>query len=115
MSRWVMFTQALQDLLVVDEAMQRPQDEDIQRDVADLLQLKLPAQALQAWAGPARLLQLQQSLRLFVQAPCQRLQIGKVKQQGYIAHHLSAEQFLTLKAWIFFSMTSPMRWESPLM
>lgn len=53
-----MFAQALQDLLVVDEAMQRPQDEDIQRDVANLLQLKVPAEALQAGAGPARLLQL---------------------------------------------------------
>lgn len=60
-SRWVVFAQALQDLLVVDEAMQRPQDEDIQRDVADLLQLKVPAEVLQARARPARLLQLQQS------------------------------------------------------
>lgn len=56
MSGWVMFAQALQDLLVVDEAMQRPQDEDIQRDVADFLQLKVPAEALQAGARPARLL-----------------------------------------------------------
>lgn len=54
--RWVMFAQALQDLLVVDEAMQRPQDEDVQRDVADLLQLKVPDQAFQAGARPARLL-----------------------------------------------------------
>lgn len=51
-----MFAQALQDLLVVYEAVQRPQDEDIQGDVADLLQLKLPAEALQAGAQPARLL-----------------------------------------------------------
>lgn len=58
MSCWVVFAQALQDLLVVDEAMQRPQDEDIQRDVANLLQLKVPAEVLQAGARPARLLQL---------------------------------------------------------
>lgn len=45
-----MFAQALQDLLVVDEAVQRPQDEDVQGDVADLLQLKIPAETLE----PAR-------------------------------------------------------------
>lgn len=112
-----MFAQALQDLLVVNEAMQRPQDEDIQRDVADLLQLKVPAEALQAGARPARLLQLQQSFRLFVQAHCQRLQTKRVmvKQQYYNAHCLTGVQLLTLKASMFFSMTSPMRWESPLM
>lgn len=58
MSCWVVFAQALQDLLVVDESMQRPQDEDIQRDVANLLQLKVPAEVLQAGTRPARLLQL---------------------------------------------------------
>lgn len=47
MSRWVVFAQALQDLLVVDEAVQRPQNEDIQGDVADLLQLKVPEENLQ--------------------------------------------------------------------
>lgn len=45
-----MFAQALEDLLVVDEAVQRPQDEDVQGDVADFLQLKIPAETLQ----PAR-------------------------------------------------------------
>lgn len=50
MSRRVVFAQALQDLLVVDEAVQRTQDEDVQGDVADLLQLKIPAETLQ----PAR-------------------------------------------------------------
>lgn len=111
-----MFAQTLQNMFVVDEAMQRPQDEDIQRDVADLLQLKVPAQALQAGARSARLLQLQQSFRLFVQAHCQRLQTNsvKVKQKKSITDCLTGEQF-TLKAWMFFSMTSPMRWESPLM
>lgn len=44
---WVVFAQTLQDLLVVDEAVQRPQDEDIQGDVADLLKLKIPAETLQ--------------------------------------------------------------------
>lgn len=33
----VVFAEALQDLLVVNEAVQRPQDEDIQGDVADFL------------------------------------------------------------------------------
>lgn len=73
MSRWVVFAQALQDLLVVDEAVQRPQDEDIQGDVADLLQLKVPAQTLQPAGRPACLLQLQQNLRLLMQACCQGL------------------------------------------
>lgn len=58
----VVFAQPLQDLLVVDEAVQGPQDEDVQRDVADLLQLKVPAQTLQPAGRPARLLQLQQHL-----------------------------------------------------
>lgn len=68
-----MFAQALQDLLVVDEAVQRPQDEDIQGDVADLLQLKVPAQTLQPAGRPARLFQLQQNFRLLVQARRQGL------------------------------------------
>lgn len=69
----VVFAQPLQDLLVVDEAVQRPQDEDVERDVADLLQLKVPAQGLQPAGRPARLLQLQQHLRLLVQARRQGL------------------------------------------
>lgn len=59
-----MFAQALQDLLVVNEAMQRPQDEDVEGDVADLLQLKVPAETLQPARRLARLLQLLQDLRL---------------------------------------------------
>lgn len=70
---WVVFAQALQDLFVVDEAVQRPQDEDIQGDVADLLKLKLPAETLQPAGRPTRLLQLQQDFRLLVQACCQGL------------------------------------------
>lgn len=69
----VVFAQPLQDLLVVEEAVQGPQDEDVQRDVADLLQLKVPAQTLQPAGRPARLLQLQQHLRLLVQARRQGL------------------------------------------
>lgn len=46
-SRWVVFAQTLQDLLVVHEAVQRPQDEDVQGDVADFLQLEIPAESLQ--------------------------------------------------------------------
>lgn len=69
----VVFAQPLQDLLVVEEAVQGPQDEDVQRDVADLLQLKVPAETLQPAGRPARLLQLQQHLRLLVQARRQGL------------------------------------------
>lgn len=72
----VVFAQALQDLLVVTEAVQRPQNEDIQWDVTDLLQLKVPAETLQLAGRPARLLQLQQNFRLLVQAGCQRLWTG---------------------------------------
>lgn len=68
-----MFAQALQDLLVVNEAVQRPQDEDIEGDVTDLLQLKVPAETLQLTGCPACLLQLQQNFRLLVQVCCQRL------------------------------------------
>ena len=73
MSSRVVFAQALQDLLVVDEAVQGAQDEDVQGDVADLLQLKVPAETLQPAGGPARLLQLQQDFRLLVQVCCQGL------------------------------------------
>lgn len=72
-SSWVVFAQALQDLLVVDEAVQRPQNEDIQGDVADLLQLKVPAETLQLARRPARLLDLQQNFRLFMQIRCKGL------------------------------------------
>lgn len=69
----VVFAKPFQDLLVVAEAVQRPQDEDVERDVADLLQLKVPAQTLQPAGRAARLLQLQQHLRLLVQARRQGL------------------------------------------
>lgn len=73
MSGRVVFAQALQYLLVVDEAVQRAQNEDVEGDVADLLQLEVPAQTLQL-AGPlARILQLQQNLGLLVQVYCQGL------------------------------------------
>lgn len=75
MSSWVMFAQALQELLVMAEAVQRPQNEDIERDVADLLQLKVPAETLQPAGRPARLLQLQQDFRLFMQVCRQGLWI----------------------------------------
>ncbi len=73
MSSWVVFAQALQDLLVVDEAVQRPQNKDIEGDVADLLQLKVPAETLQPAGRPARLLQLQQKIWLLMQVCCQGL------------------------------------------
>ena len=58
MSGWVVFAQALQDLLVVNETVQRTQDEAVEGDVADLLQLEVPAEALHLAGRPARLLQL---------------------------------------------------------
>lgn len=46
--RWgVVLAEPLQDLLVVHEAVQRPQQEDVERQVAGLLQLKVPAEGLQ--------------------------------------------------------------------
>lgn len=80
MGGWVVFTQALQDLLVMNEAVQRSQDEDVEGDVADLLQLKVSAQAVHPAGRLARLLQLQQNLRLPAQVHCQRLQTRKVKE-----------------------------------
>ena len=68
-----MFTQALQDLLVMKEAVQGPQDEDVEGDVADLLQFEIPAQTLQPAGRLARLLQLQQNFRLLAQVCRQRL------------------------------------------
>lgn len=73
MSSQVVFAQTLQDLLVVNETVQRPQNEDREGDVTNLLQLKVPAQALQLAGRPARLLQLQQDFGLFVQVCCQGL------------------------------------------
>lgn len=48
-----MFAQTLQDLLVMNEAVQRPQNEDCERDVANLLQFKVPAETLQLAGRPA--------------------------------------------------------------
>lgn len=73
MSCRVVFAQALQDLLVVTEAVQRPQDEDIEGDVAHLLQLKVPAETLQPVGPPGCLLQLQQHFRLLMQVCSQGL------------------------------------------
>lgn len=69
----VVFAQTLQDLLVAGEAVQRPQDEDVEGDVADLLQLEISAQTLQLLRRPAHLLQLQQDIRLLVQVYSQWL------------------------------------------
>lgn len=86
MRGWVVLAQPLQDLLVVDEAVQRPQDEDVERNVADLLQLKVPAQGLQPAGRPARLLQLQQQLRLLAQARRQGLRGRTGVSTGDAAH-----------------------------
>lgn len=68
-----MFTEALEDLFVMNEAVQGPQNEDVEGDVADLLQLEIPAQSLQPAGRLARLLQLQQDFRLLIQVCCQGL------------------------------------------
>lgn len=78
MCSWVVFAQALQDLLVVSEAVERSKDKDVQGDIADLLQLKLSAQTLQTTGGLTRLLQLQQNFRLLVQVCCQGLKTAAV-------------------------------------
>lgn len=80
----VVFAQALQDLLVVKEAMKRPQDEDVERDVADLLQLELPAQTLQPAGRPASLFHLHQDVALLVQVCCQRLQTELLSNDGIL-------------------------------
>lgn len=74
MSGWVMLAQALQDLLVVNETVERSQDEDVQWDVAHFLQLEVSAQILHPTGRLARLLQLKKDLGLLVHVCCQRLQ-----------------------------------------
>lgn len=69
----VVFAQALQDLLVVHEAVERAQEEDVERQVACLLQLKVATQRLQSPRAPARPLQLQQSLRVLLKVACHQL------------------------------------------
>lgn len=78
MGSWVMFAQALQDLLVVNEAVQRPQNKDVEGNVADLLQLEVSAETLQPSGRLARLLKLQQDFRLLAQVCCQGLQVRLV-------------------------------------
>ena len=74
MCGWVVFAEALQDLLVMHEAVQGPEDEHVEGDVAHLLQLKVPDQHLQAPGAPARLLQLHQGLRVLLEVGCQWLE-----------------------------------------
>lgn len=69
----VVFTQTLQYLLVVNKTVQRPQNEDSEWDVTDLLQFKVPAETLQLAGRPACFFQLKQNFRLFVQVCCQGL------------------------------------------
>lgn len=71
--RGVVFAEALQDQLVVHEAVQRAQEEDVEWQVADLLQLKVTAQRLQPPRAPARPLQLQQGLGLLLQVTSHQL------------------------------------------
>ena len=72
----VVLAEALQDLLVVREAVQRAQQEHVEGDVAHLLQLKVPAHVLQPAGGPARLVQVHQGLRLALEVSCQGLEGG---------------------------------------
>lgn len=94
-----MFAQTLQDLLVVNESVQRPQDEDVEGDVANLLQFKLPAQTLQPAGSAAHLLQLHQNLRLLVEVGCERLQTEGGEGLTVSTHmlHFHAELELTFR------------------
>lgn len=71
--RWIVFAEALQDLFIVHEAVQRPQEEDVERQVTDLLKLKVSAQTLQLSGRATRPLQLQQRLRMLLQMSRQQL------------------------------------------
>lgn len=47
-----MLAQPLQDELIVQQAVQRPEEEHVERQVADSLLLKVPTESLHLPAGP---------------------------------------------------------------
>lgn len=69
----VVLAQALQDLLVVHEPVQRAQEEGVERQVAHLLQLEVSAQALQPPRAPDARLQRLQSFTVLPQVSRQLL------------------------------------------
>lgn len=73
----VVLAQALQDLLVVHEPVQRAQEEGVERQVAHLLQLKVPAQVLQPPRAPDAGLQGLQRLAVLPQVGSQLLEVGR--------------------------------------
>lgn len=74
---WVVLAQALQDLLVVHEPVQRAQEEGVERQVAHLLQLKVSAQVLQPPRAPDAGLQGLQRLAVLPQLGSQLLEVGR--------------------------------------
>lgn len=114
MSSQVVFAQTLQELLVVNETVQRPQNEDREGNVTNFLQLKVPAETLQLAGRPACLFQLQQNFRLFVQVCCQGLDRDKKWRIRSLLitdkYKFDIKRYLTFKPWRFFNITSPMRW-----
>lgn len=82
--RWIVFAEALQDLFIVHEAVQRPQEEDVEWQVTDLLKLKVSAQTLQLSGRATRPFQLQQRLWMLLKMSCQQL-----RSQRETVNHLS--------------------------
>lgn len=80
----VVLAQPLQDLLVVHEAVQRAQEEGVERQVAHLLQLEVSAQVLQPPGAPDAGLQRLQSLAMLPQVRSQWLLEPKDKWGGVL-------------------------------
>ena len=76
-----MFTEALQDEFVVQQAMQGAQQEDVEGQVADLLLLKVPTEPLQPPGGAAGALHLQQHLGVPLEVHRQLL-LGRRGREG---------------------------------
>lgn len=77
-----MLAEPLQHLLVVHEAVQRAQQEGVEGQVADLLQLKVPAEVLQPPGAPDAGLQHLQRLAVLPEVSCKRLEGSKDKSGG---------------------------------
>lgn len=131
-----MLAEPLQQELVVQQAVQRPEEEDVERQVADPLLLKVPAQSLHLPAGPAcgnvgvrktrsgvcarrrfrhppaSPLQLHQALRVLLEVSGQLLLATKTPESDWNdSNGRRSQDFLfTLRAWMFLSRTSPIRW-----
>lgn len=73
--------QAAQQQAVVAQALQRLQQEGVERQVADLLQLEVAAQRLQPPQAPAGRLQLRQDLVQPLEVAGERLRAGWAERQ----------------------------------